>query len=44
MHTNSYPAKVSGITSKIMDKIIVATGAISLVWILVFLLVAMIDK
>ena len=44
MYTNSYPTKVSEITSKIIDKIIEATGAISLVWILVFLLVAMIDK
>jgi hypothetical protein len=44
MQTNSYPTKVSEITSNVIDKIMMTTGALSLVWILAFLLVAMIDK
>ena len=44
MQTNSFNTKVSEVTSKLIDKIMVASGAIALVWILAFLLVAMIDK
>ena len=44
MQTNSYSTKVSETANKVIDKIMVATGTISLVWILAFLMVAMIDK
>jgi hypothetical protein len=44
MQTNSYPIKISGMASKIIEKVMVTTGGIALVWILSFLLVAMIDK
>ena len=44
MQTNSYPTKASEMTSKVIDKVMAATGALSLIWILAFLLVAMIDK
>jgi hypothetical protein len=44
MQTNLYSTKISGAASKIVDKVMVATGGIALVWILAFLLVAMIDK
>jgi hypothetical protein len=44
MFTNTSPVKTSELANKVIDKIMVATGFISLVWILAFLLVAMIDK
>ena len=44
MQTDMYSTKSSEWLSKILEKIVVASGTIALVWILVFLLVAMIDK
>jgi hypothetical protein len=44
MHANVPTTKVSGMANKLIDKIMVATGFISLSWILIFLLVAMIEK
>jgi hypothetical protein len=44
MQTNSYPPKVSVMASKVIDKIMMATGIIAYVWILAFLLVGMIAK
>ena len=36
--------KISEVASKAFDKFMMASGTIALVWILAFLLVAMIDK
>ena len=44
MQTNICPTKYSDMLSKIFEKLMVASGTIALVWILAFLLVAMIDK
>ena len=44
MQTQSYPPKVSALANKVIDKIMLATGMIALVWIVVFLLVAMFAK
>jgi hypothetical protein len=44
MQTNTFSAKSSEFVNKAIDKIMVATGTIALVWILAFLLVAMIEK
>ena len=44
MQTNSFNTRISGAASKLIDKLMLASGAIALVWILAFLLVAMIDK
>ena len=42
--TNSDATKVSDVASKVIDKIMMATGIIAYVWILAFLLVGMIAK
>jgi len=44
MQTNSLNTKISGVASKLLDKLMVASGVIALVWIFAFLLVAMIGK
>ena len=44
MQTNSLNTKISGIASKLIDKLMVASGVIALVWIFAFLLVALMDK
>jgi hypothetical protein len=44
MQTNSDSTKVSDVTSKVIDKIMMATGIIAYVWILAFLLVGMITQ
>ena len=44
MQTNSDATKVSDVASKVIDKIMMATGIIAYVWILAFLLVGMIAK
>ena len=44
MQTNSDTTKVSDVASKVIDKIMMATGIIAYVWILAFLLVGMIAK
>ena len=44
MQTNVLSTKLSDMVSKAIDKLMVATGTVALVWILAFLLVAMIEK
>jgi hypothetical protein len=44
MQTHSDSTKISDLTSKVIDKIMMATGIIAYVWILAFLLVGMIAK
>ncbi|MEN8231972.1 MAG: hypothetical protein ABFR35_04735 [Thermodesulfobacteriota bacterium] len=44
MQTHSSSTTVSDVASKVIDKIMMATGIIAYVWILVFLLVGMIAK
>ena len=44
MQTNSYPPNVSEMASKVIDKIMMISGTIALVWILAFLMVAMFAK
>ena len=44
MQTSSDATKISDVTSKVIDKIMMATGIIAYVWILVFLLVGIIAK
>ena len=44
METHSSSTKISGVANKVLDKIMVTTGIITYVWILAFLLVAMINK
>jgi hypothetical protein len=44
MQTNSDSTKVSDVASKVIDKIMMATGIIAYVWILAFLLVGMIAR
>jgi len=44
MQTNSYPPKVSVMVSKVIDKIMIISGTIALVWILAFLMIAMFAK
>jgi hypothetical protein len=42
--TNSPPIKVSDMVSKAIDKFMLLFGAVAFIWILIFLLVAMIEK
>ena len=44
MQTNISSTKVSDMASKIIDKVVMATGTLAIVWIMAFLMVAMIDK
>jgi hypothetical protein len=44
MQTNSLNTKISGVASKLIDKLMVVSGVIALVWILAFLLIAIMDK
>jgi hypothetical protein len=44
MQTDTSSSKLSEKTSKIIDKLMVASGVIALVWILAFLLVGIIEK
>ena len=44
MQTNSLNTKVSEVANKLIDKLMLASGVIALVWILAFILVAMMDK
>jgi hypothetical protein len=44
METKNSFSDVSGMANKVIDKIVFASGTLALVWILAFLLVAMIDK
>jgi hypothetical protein len=44
MQTNYLNTKISGVASKLIDKLMIASGVIALAWILAFLLVAMMDK
>jgi ABC-type uncharacterized transport system involved in gliding motility auxiliary subunit len=44
MQTNTSPKRISEMASKAIDKFMLASGVISVVWILAFLLVAMIAK
>ncbi|MBW2485432.1 MAG: hypothetical protein JRF05_08750 [Deltaproteobacteria bacterium] len=42
--SNTLSPKVSGLVSKTIDKLMLVFGTVALVWILLFLLVAMIEK
>jgi hypothetical protein len=42
--TNIASTKVSDLTSKVIAKLMLIIGAVGFVWILIFLLVAMIEK
>jgi hypothetical protein len=44
IQTNSLPPTDCAMVNKTFDKIMAASGMIALVWILAFLLVAMIEK
>jgi len=44
MQTNIFSTKPSDLLSKVINKLMIAIGTIALVWILAFLVVAMIDK
>ncbi len=44
MQTNFFLTRVPDMMSKLIEKLMVASGTIALVWILAFLLVAMIEK
>ena len=44
MQANIFSSKSYELVNKAIDRIMVATGTIALVWILAFLLVAMIEK
>jgi hypothetical protein len=44
MQTNVFPSANYTMVNKTVDKIMVALGTIALVWILAFLIVAMIEK
>lgn len=44
MQANIFSSKSYDLVNKAIDRIMVATGTIALVWILSFLLVAMIEK
>ena len=44
MQADTTSSKLSEKTSKIIDKLMVTSGVIALVWILAFLLVAIIEK
>lgn len=44
MQSNQFSTRSPELISKIIDKFMVASGVMALVWILAFLLVAMIDK
>jgi len=44
MQTNIFQNRISQMMSKLIEKIVVASGTIALVWILAFILVAMIEK
>lgn len=44
MQTNTLTTKRTDLMSKLIEKLMVASGTIALVWILAFLLVAMIEK
>jgi len=44
MQTNSLSTKISGIASKVIEKIMVGLGTGVVVWILAFLLVSMTNK
>jgi hypothetical protein len=44
MQTNISPTTSSPLMNETLEKIMVAIGTIALVWIMVFLLVAMIEK
>ena len=44
MQTNSDSTKVSAVASKVIDKIMMISGTIAVVWILAFLMVAMFAK
>ena len=44
MEANYSTGRISGILNKIIDKLMFTSGVFALVWILAFLLVAIIDK
>jgi len=44
MQANIFSTKISCMVSKAIEKMMVVSGTIALVWILAFLLVAMIEK
>ena len=44
MQTDTFPQKFNKMLNKLFSKLMVASGMIALVWILAFLLVAIIDK
>ncbi|MEK6196714.1 MAG: hypothetical protein N2B58_00870 [Desulfobacterales bacterium] len=44
VQTNSCPPKVSEMATKVIDKIMMISGTIAVVWILAFLMVAMFAK
>jgi hypothetical protein len=44
MQANIFSTRVSDLVNKVIDKLMVASGTLALVWILAFLLVAMIEK
>ena len=44
MQANFLTGRISKIVNKIIDRVMLATGEIALVWILAFLLVGIIDK
>jgi len=44
MQTNSFSSKISGMVSKIIEKLMIGLGLVALVWLLAFLLVSLIDK
>jgi len=44
MQANFSSTKISEMTSKVIDKVVMTFGTLAIVWIMAFLLVAMIDK
>ena len=44
IETNVYTGRVSEIVNKLIDRLMLASGVFSLVWILAVLLVGIIDK
>ena len=44
MRANFYSDRFSEIVNKVIDKLMLVSGVLALIWILAFLLVAIIDK
>jgi len=44
MQANFYSERFSGFVNKVIDRLMLVSGVLALIWILAFLLVAIIDK